>query len=1816
MSQYSKYDLITEVVVTDIRQRTIGASGDEALLRFDSLPPDCLTKIVNALAAASFANLIWFQIPRTLVNESDIVDSSVLTDLKAASTRNSDLPAGKVLGLTANDINDSSQDTLQDVEKIDEGQICRMEGWFESVNSIAQKQLSALFAGLLDGACPDLLAVEAFAINVNDLLTQADSKHTVATAVNASLHFIGLPRCLAELQKLLKTESTTAAAWSKYFAKIRRERKQFFLSTGRHESCTQEVLQARYELMCQNNPNLVDSDAFKAYALASQDSTESPLTDLLCFEWDQDCLREFVSKTSRPSAQTLTQVTSQFFQEYFNDVFSQPCAPGLTRSLEDFLQDLQDIQKSKQPTPECYDFYAAVQDLLKNAPKVNKAWDKFLYSDAIVQEDFVSGLMLAVDRLIAQESLDANEDYKVVISVRKAVSTLLGETNKTALAYFRTAYKGLLDYSDVIEWRYRKTKISYNPLLELEDQKRDRDIGSTSVSKDNLTIRFHIGLVKKSEPNEKPMGDVTVDWIFPNKGIIHGFVDDLKKLSAAAGNHLPFVFFANCNRTTNNKGAIQSVSLQSPKSLGTDGSGHLSYLLNYRVLANLTELFERECATADIAQDHPLHQAWESFFEHYFSAIKGLYEKGFGSDAIPVAHRAYCDLLRALYTLPDVSNIRKPLFALVTSIGVNSFLDISNHYAVVAPWHPLRLYSLHCRFVSRLALISQRLHVGKNVNIGAKSLFMDHLTEAHPDYFDPQVVIMPSSVPQDRTNTSVFHADWQLLLPSETKYGYTLYHSLDDGKNVRRQQVGASQSSIDAVTDAISAYLKLYPHEKDNFIVALPDAYSGDFPVALGKQLFKTYLADEDKAPVKGARFVLKAGSLIANDKENHLYEDLNGGLVDTQEFKDSALMADSIGARLRIQVDGSQKFDCRDSNIAQLESLVLRHAELRWQSVELKIWDPMNLSVMPEFHNRRYFDYRNPDVAKTFVVTPLQTEGGAAYLRTLTQNLKNSDDLERNLQAAEIDLPALSVSTSGEDFHGDLAKVHSMADWVIICSNLLDKRQLLERDINVVRYKVDSKRRGVELISSNLQMEMLTDHVENVIRSLMGTCIDNQDLARKQLALKLLKHSYGISGYIALRAARRENNARELVGLCLSDFVASNIAKKCARDNGETVMLCATYLLDDYASWFGAGSIADLLVIAVSRDASNRTHVHLVVTESKFCCDNIMVTEAAQSRNQLESTVQKLVNAFRADSDFPFDCAVWCDRLADLVLDTPKEFYIDLRAENALEAIKELSDDIRNASFDLTVNGISHVFVYDRQEKPSRTAIDSEPDGRMHQDISWKLRVQALLKNFADDNEAEPMLDATEIRLRGLDLCRSNPLLYMAASPISPNAETGTVESSDADSFEPENTVAEEPSEEGHNASQTAPASGNSTADAPASAGSEEAPRAEQLYAPSFQAFVNMKANDSGYSEERRLWADNASRMLREKLVQKHIDAIELSHVLTPNGCLVRFRGADSLTTKAISAIEENLLTTASLEIIFAQPAAGEFQILLKSPTREAISMWSIWKKRNLERNKAGVNLSFAIGLKEEDNEILYLNPVKQDPHTLVAGGTGSGKTVLVQMLLLDIAATNPSSLMKFYLIDPKRSVDYCAFERLPHLAAAPISEKNEAMDLLTKLVEEMNRRLDLFRAAGAKNLERYNAKFAKEKRLPVLWLVHDEFAAWMVDKDYADKIQEVLTVLAVQARATGIYIILIAQRPDKDVMPMQIRDNLGNRLALKLPTEQSSVIALGRKGAEVLLGKGHLAAKLSNAVVYAQVPFLDEEEDEIELAVEKIAEADQEWS
>lgn len=137
--------------------------------------------------------------------------------------------------------------------------------------------------------------------------------------------------------------------------------------------------------------------------------------------------------------------------------------------------------------------------------------------------------------------------------------------------------------------------------------------------------------------------------------------------------------------------------------------------------------------------------------------------------------------------------------------------------------------------------------------------------------------------------------------------------------------------------------------------------------------------------------------------------------------------------------------------------------------------------------------------------------------------------------------------------------------------------------------------------------------------------------------------------------------------------------------------------------------------------------------------------------------------------------------------------------------------------------------------------------------------------------------------------------------------------------------------------------------------------------------------------------------------------------------------------------------------------------------------------------------------------------------------------------------------------------------------------------------------------------NIDRYNAKVPAAKRLPRIYLFHDEMGDWMADKDnkdYREAVESYVARLGMKARAAGIHLFLITQRPDKDALPGPVKANMNNKICLRVSSQLNSRIVLDENGAETLLGNGHLAAKLANErpsnqtnLIYAQSPFLDDD-------------------
>jgi S-DNA-T family DNA segregation ATPase FtsK/SpoIIIE len=360
--------------------------------------------------------------------------------------------------------------------------------------------------------------------------------------------------------------------------------------------------------------------------------------------------------------------------------------------------------------------------------------------------------------------------------------------------------------------------------------------------------------------------------------------------------------------------------------------------------------------------------------------------------------------------------------------------------------------------------------------------------------------------------------------------------------------------------------------------------------------------------------------------------------------------------------------------------------------------------------------------------------------------------------------------------------------------------------------------------------------------------------------------------------------------------------------------------------------------------------------------------------------------------------------------------------------------------------------------------------------------------------------------------------------------------------------------------------------------------------------------------------WLEATRTKLRVALRGYSLDAEIVGDRLTPKAALVRFRGTDRTTVAEVEKRREVLLTSHGLDVIAIRPEKGEVVVSVARDQRTILDLCAAWKRRSLPPEAPCSNTSFLLGEREVDGRLFYLNLAtpfggqpQHGPHTLIAGETGGGKGVLTRNIILDICATNSPRNARIRMVDPKSGGDYPWLGAMPHLDGGVVTTQDEAIETLKELVATMEQRYAEITATGTPNIDRFNAKVPLEARLPRIYFFHDELGDWMADKDNADyreAVESYVVRLASKARAAGIHLFLITQRPDKDALPGQIKANMNNKVCLRVSSQVNSRIVLDEVGAENLLGHGHFAAKLANerpsnqtSLIFAQSPFLDDD-------------------
>ncbi|MEB3103322.1 FtsK/SpoIIIE domain-containing protein [Ferviditalea candida] len=1706
----------------------------------DRLTGEVVSKIcLSILQDAHLSAKVQIKVPKQLVEGYDLPDD-VKTEYKTTYWRNA--PCEKAALVLAN-TNDDQGPSLREITTIGAGDLKGVPKiWVESASQdllLTDEQKGyweKALKGLQEANECSLEQFSAYVVWTRRIMLTEGLP--LVNALGWAFPALRIPRDSGYFEAISSKMLNHLSKWKKMFQDAFSKRACYLIK----QNPNRQLLESEYleDIFEKKKVDIAveHHSTVEAY-IESKAGWSDASAELAALEWERDNIYLLFNDVKLLKAHLATR-TLQHFEDEFAGVLSE--------AEKSYLHTLEK-RKITEANEEDRDFYEQHRQELELERSLKSDWDKFVYGKPIECDDFFVGILEAVERLFAQcENTSGAKSLKIKTTKGNGKKTWF-ELNEDIAMYFCIAYRGIEKLTNrYVHWETNRL-FQYDELIESKTEPKK----NTSTSRSALQIGFDVELQYADLAGNRQKNAVRIVWKGNPAAIGMELYDDLKRLSANS-----FSYSNVGKNPISKKGKIQNISLNDVGTLqavyGQDrgsliSSSKKSEDLSKRFKNNLKKALSEGLVTPKGFEE--IEMKWEAFSVLYSKAIIDWKNEGISADSLLEQCHAYDQLLRSLqlHAQGDVNRIE--LWHLVMKIG-NVQVEGKKPISIVAPWHPMRLAAKAIKARQVSGLINHIL-VSNEVDFGDSKLFFSDLRSElqHPYY--PEVAV------------GFEGQQAHLLTVSDTINDYSLMEY--PVKEVEGQDTNEDPREASAkVLSLVKRYLDLQPHERTNLSIVLFNCDSTRLPETIVGALTSLY----DREDEVRCQIILRHRDA---DKLNNLYmKMIEGDDIGPDTFVASEVSRDFM-ARLRIEVmaDAAPLSDTKDgkpADIVFLQDVISRQAKLVWVEDQI-VNTPMIQEHYPPRWARRRSSAKDDLKSTVYLTCPSQPAVGVTYLATLYSMINSIDPKE-----GMVYLPARQITFQNEYVRGIFDEAHSLGEWVVNYDDLLERRQLKNQGVKVIKYQ-HSRTQGPNLIvSSRSKLNLLQVLVKRRLESL-NLGLDDETLF--QLTEKFIDEANGISGDIVLRAAKRGVFAGELIGVVLSKMLLQSELKASS---------VGWFFLDDYASWLGQKEeqIADILALC-PKVKDGQPYLQVLVSEAKYVESKSAAEAKKNSQKQLRDTIVRMENAIFG-SPGRLDRDLWLSRLGDMLNDG-LEF-----TQNEGLSVEQWRDGIRNGSIPIEVRGYSHVFLY----TPSDSTMESEQwpiqnTTHGYQEVYPRELVRELVLAF---HRGESIINIREKigDQRPWETFHAQ-LPARRVNLITPEEEAVVL---------PVFAVQDAPqatSEE--HTTELERSVGDQAKSEKVSEDAEVTWASKQL-----SEWIMNHLSAESENEEIEKWVNQTVTVLRGALISYNLQAKVLDHRLTPNAVVIKLKGSDQLRVEDIEKKKSQLLTTHALDIINIMAQPGEIVVSVARPNRETITLGDIWKCRAVQSNISEMNMSFVVGIKEVDGEILYLNlggPFEKleqhAPHTLIAGATGSGKSVLLQNLILDICVTNSPALAKIYLIDPKFGVDYQHLEELPHLAEGIIIDQQRAVSVLEFLVEEMDRRYLAFREQKVNSLKDFNAKVSAEEKLPLLFLIHDEFAEWMLVDTYKSAVSSIVQRLGVKARAAGIHLIFAAQRPDANVLPVQLRDNLGNRLILRVESVGTSEIALGEKGAEKLLGKGHLVARLQGEpnLIFGQVPFIASE-------------------
>lgn len=1403
-----------------------------------------------------------------------------------------------------------------------------------------------------------------------------------------------------------------------------------------------------------------------------------------------------------------------------------------TSLSEDFLEllELVDIPSQKPEINELRKFYFTYSKDIAENTRLDKAWLKEITNSKTSEcSNLVEGLLDVLSKSLLLN--DVGEDNIVLSLAKDRTRRSLERKNWEALNYFNREYRDLADF-----W----SQFGSNFSLDF-GQVFDENFASTVEKKTNSASKsaneLHFRVVRKANNEASPTDSWELKWSFNPYGFESVKYTDFIKLPDRKG------FFHNHSMS------LDPLVIKSSESTPTIANTHMFLAPSGNMKKGL--VVKKGDRESSVFSDH-LHQlkTHDHLTDEEFSKVEGLLddfvndwkasiqvlEKNPLTGQVSELERSLEQLLHYIRSLRISRETASKLVYEVISAHTFNVIEF-NDYCVYLPWSPysLLMQSNKNKILKRLALQYQN----KTLSVANKSdgvlgkLFRDLLESYGKSLFL-------------KTGRDGSYVD---LVSTASHSGYYEFGRLDVSKNA------IHDAEIKSVVNATaSKFLETYPNERHHLQVLCAGLLSYEHLLAVYDELLKIADNHDEQLTL----------SLIFSCSERSVLDAVYQTIC---ESFDSSRVDPNITIKIVNDIN-----EIEDGEIDLIYS-----------------FDPLYTHNRIATETPRYIEKEFFDVNWEYCASRKVPSDPITRKTQFSMNNHVHDSTGRLFHSAFKRIHQLDEGTSfcrevsQDGLKEEISKGLNKCNWLVIYDFLLSKETLNACSEYGASDSSHNRRvlRYIQGEGSKRSLAIITDKETHYITQNLNSDIRKWQLIHPDSVPSLVDRIFTLSNSFSsdtlLRSVGNGNFSHDLVGTAGAALLLERLF-----ENESKVSPIFWVHLDDYLSWFKSSIeddafksigrtvnyISDLLGIYISKGPDSKISINLIISESKLTSGN--GDQLIKSCKQVKSTVELVASMLRSSKDIDF--SYWLNKFYEFILGHFK-FRPNIFEFEELISLKQ--DEIY-----INVCGISVVFHYDNQHVETSAEQAYNTDHLCVLNLSTD-DTRSVFENMLDDQCKIKLFD--EFQFGQLELNRKT---------IEPSEDIAT------DFTEPEesnlhNSVSVvEPADSSENASDTIETIDTHEINAKTVGSQADRKNAFDLIRNCIDFL------ETRISEHKKTEIDVASikSSIREIFRYAGLPSNFSDVLVTPNSIVVKLKGEVNLNPSKILKLKDNFLSVVGLSLRRVYPDPGVMVMVFDRDERETVHFGRllnrtlVLRRRTLEDN---YNNRIMLGQDEFSDDCVFFRLDGASPHALIGGQTKSGKSILMNNMIIDLLMSNSPENLHLRLFDPKQ-VEFAAYSSAPHLAHPVVLEKEDAILRLQELEELMNDRYKLLMKLGLRDFESHNRKYP-EKRMAREVVFFDELADWILDSEFKEEAKDIIVRLSSKGRAAGIHLVLATQRPSADVVIPLLRANLDTKVALKVDRDQNSEIILGESGAENLLGYGHGIVKTEGETHSIQVGFTD---------------------